>query len=59
MKLIVLQIIKGVDRKMTKDELKYEFINKIIEMDENTFNDFLSLAKQMIDDESSEQECKI
>lgn len=56
MKLIVLQIIKGVDRKMTKDELKCELINKIIEMDENTFNDFLSLAKQMIDDESSEQE---
>lgn len=44
---------------MTKDELKCELINKIIEMDENTFNDFLSLAKQMIDDESSEQECKI
>lgn len=42
---------------MTKDELKYELINKIIEMDENTFNDFLSLAKQMIDDESSEQDC--
>lgn len=57
MKLIVLQIIKGADRKMTKDELKYELINRIIEMDENTFNDFLSLAKQMIDDESSEQEC--
>lgn len=56
MKLIVLQIIKGADRKMTKDELKYELINRIIEMDENTFNDFLSLAKQTIDDESSEQE---
>lgn len=56
MKLIVLQIIKGVDRKMTKDELKCELINKIIEMDENTFNVFLSLAKQMIDDESSEQD---
>lgn len=39
---------------MTKDE----FIYKILEMDENTFNDFLSLAKQMIDDESSEQESK-
>lgn len=38
---------------MTKDE----FIYKILEMDENTFNDFLSLAKQMIDDESSEQDC--
>lgn len=38
---------------MTKDE----FIYRILEMDENTFNDFLSLAKQMIDDESSEQEC--
>ncbi len=37
---------------MTKDE----FIYKILEMDENTFNDFLSLANQMIDDESSEQE---
>lgn len=37
---------------MTKDE----FIYRILEMDENTFNDFLSLAKQMIDDESSEQE---
>ena len=42
---------------MTKT--KEEFINKIIEMDENTFNDFLSLAKQMIDYESSEQESKI
>lgn len=40
---------------MTKDE----FIYKILEMDENTFNDFLSLAKQMIDNESSEQESKI
>lgn len=40
---------------MTKDE----FIYKILEMDENTFNDFLLLAKQMIDDESSEQESKI
>lgn len=40
---------------MTKDE----FIYKILEMDENTFNDFLSLAKQMIDDESLEQESKI
>lgn len=40
---------------MTKDE----FIYRILEMDENTFNDFLSLAKQMIDDESSEQESKI
>lgn len=37
---------------MTKDE----FIYRILEMDENTFNDFLSLAKQMIDDESLEQE---
>lgn len=44
---------------MTKDKLKYELINKIIEMDENTFNDFISLAKQMIDNESSEQESKI
>ncbi len=35
---------------MTKDG----FIYRILEMDENTFNDFLSLAKQMIDDESSE-----
>lgn len=40
---------------MTKDE----FIYRILEMDENTFNDFLSLAKQMIDDESLEQESKI
>lgn len=40
---------------MTKDE----FIYKILEMDENTFNDFLSLAKKMIDDESLEQESKI
>lgn len=37
---------------MTKDE----FIYRILEMDENTFNVFLSLAKQMIDDESSEQD---
>lgn len=40
---------------ITKDE----FIYRILEMDENTFNDFLSLAKQMIDNESSEQESKI
>ena len=40
---------------MTKDEIIY----RILEMDENTFNDFLSLAKQMIDNKSSEQESKI
>ena len=40
---------------MTKDE----FIYRILEMDENTFNDFLSFAKKIIDNKSSEQESKI
>lgn len=40
---------------MTKDE----FIYKILEMDDDTFNKFLLLTTLINDDESSEQESKI